>query len=127
MRQSIRTVLIAEDNADARETLATFLQLLGLEVVAVGDGMEAVEAAQRRLPDVAILDLGMPRLDGWATCQAIRALPGGAAITIVAFSGWGSAEVRQRSEAAGFNAHWTKPMDPESLLTMLRPSPTSPR
>jgi len=122
MKPPIRTVLIAEDNPDARESLATFLELLGLEVVAVQDGAQAVEAARRRLPEFAILDLGMPLLDGWAACRAIRELPGGDAITIVAFSGWGSAEHRQRSQAAGFDAHWTKPMDAESLLTVLRPA-----
>lgn len=117
--KAIRLVLIADDNADAGDTLGAFLETLGLRVVVVRDGEAAVEAALRELPDVAILDLGMPKVDGWSACRQIRELPGGAEVRLIALSGWGSPEARSKSEHAGFDAHWTKPAEATALMRML--------
>lgn len=115
-----RTILLADDNVDAADTLGAFLEMLGFQVRVVHDGAAAVREATAELPDIAILDLGMPGLDGWATCRAIRSLPRGATVRVVALSGWGSAEVRLKSQQAGFDAHWTKPAEAETLIQMLR-------
>jgi CheY-like chemotaxis protein len=119
MEKAIRLVLIADDNADAGETLGFFLQSLGLRVTVVRDGAAAVEAASHEMPDVAILDLGMPKMDGWAACREIRALPGGSQARIIALSGWGAEDARAKSAQAGFDAHWTKPAEATELLKVL--------
>jgi CheY-like chemotaxis protein len=116
---AIRLVLIADDNADAGETLGLFLQRLGLRTIVVTDGEAAVEAASREMPDLAILDLGMPKKDGWTACSEIRALPAGAEARIIALSGWGAPDARGKSAEAGFDAHWTKPAEASELLRVL--------
>jgi CheY-like chemotaxis protein len=118
-----RRVLLADDNPDGADTMAAFLELLGFEVTVARDGPTAVAEAARALPDVAILDLGMPGFDGWEACRRIRSLPGGGATKIIALSGWGSPEARAKSREAGFDAHWTKPAEAASLLAVLRPAP----
>lgn len=115
-----KRVLLADDNRDGADTMAAFLELLGFEVRLARDGLSAVQEACRQLPDVVILDLGMPGLDGWEVCRSIRSMPGGSSIRIVALSGWGSEEARRKSQEAGFDAHWTKPADASSLLSILR-------
>ena len=117
--KAVRLVLVADDNADAGDTLGCFLETLGLRVLVVRDGEAAVQAAAREMPDVAILDLGMPKVDGWAACREIRALPGGAEARLIALSGWGSPDARAKSAQAGFDAHWTKPAEATSLLRVL--------
>lgn len=115
----IKRVLIADDNVDAGDTLGSFLELLGLEVVVVRDGLAAVSEAARSMPDVVILDLSMPGINGWAACEQIRKLPGGAKARVLALSAWGSDEARARSSQAGFDGHWTKPTDPAVLLSLI--------
>lgn len=117
--KAIRLVLIADDNVDAGDTLGCFLETLGLRVHVVRDGEAAVQAVMREMPDIVILDLGMPKVDGWSACREIRSLPGGAAVRLIALSGWGSPDARAKSAEAGFDAHWTKPADATSLLRML--------
>ena len=117
--KSLRRVLIADDNADSGDTLGCFLETLGMHVLVVREGEAAVREATRAMPEIVILDLGMPKLDGWAACRAIRALPGGAEARLIALSGWGSPEARAKSAHAGFDAHWTKPADATALLRML--------
>jgi CheY-like chemotaxis protein len=116
-----RSVLLADDNEDGADSLAAFIELLGFRVRVARNGIAAVEAAVRELPEVAILDLGMPGLDGWEVCRRIRLLPGGRLVRLVALTGWGSDEARRKSADAGFDAHWTKPADPASLLSVLLP------
>ncbi len=116
---AVRFVLIADDNVDAGDTLGCFLETLGVRVKVVRDGEAAVEVASAEMPDVVILDLGMPKLDGWSACRQIRELPGGANARVIALSGWGAADVRNKSAQAGFDAHWTKPADATSLLRVL--------
>ncbi len=120
-----RRVLVVDDNVDAAESLASVLSLMGHEVAIGSDGIEAVELAASFRPGVLMLDIGMPRMNGYEACRAIRAQPGGRDIVIVAVTGWGQDEDRRRSEQAGFDHHLTKPVDPravESLLATL-PSP----
>jgi PAS domain S-box-containing protein len=112
-------ILVADDSPDAAGTMARLLQLLGHEVRTAADGQEAVEAADAFRPDVALLDIGMPRLNGYDAARRIRELPGGAEVTLVALTGWGSADDRRRSREAGFDAHLTKPVDPQALRDLL--------
>lgn len=114
-----RLVLVADDNADSGDSLGCLMEILGLRVLVVRDGEAAVEVASREMPKIAILDLGMPKVDGWAACRRIRALPHGANVRLIALSGWGSAEAREKSAQAGFDAHWTKPAEASSLMRLL--------
>jgi signal transduction histidine kinase len=114
-----RRVLVADDNIDAAESLAVVLQLMGHEVHVVFDGQQAVEAAQRLRPQVVLLDIGMPRVDGIAAARRIRALPQGDAITLVAVTGWGQDGDRSASGAAGFDHHLVKPIDIGQLLQVI--------
>ena len=119
-----RRVLVADDNADAAESLAQVLQMMGNEVLTVADGQEAVERAPGFAPDVVMLDIGMPRLNGYEACRRLREQPGVAGAVIIAVTGWGQDEDRARSREAGFDLHLTKPVDPlavESLLAGLPP------
>jgi len=114
-----RRVLAADDNVDAAESLAALLQAFGHIVQTAHDGVEAVQAAQRFHPEVAFLDIGMPRLDGYEVARRIRALPGGESVRLIALTGWGQEEDRQRARDAGFDHHLTKPVDPAALQRLL--------
>jgi PAS domain S-box-containing protein len=114
-----RRILIADDNVDAAESLAMILQLAGYDVQTVHDGEQAVAAAKAFRPEIALLDIGMPKLNGYEACQRIRTIPECTGTTLIALTGWGQKEDRQRSEAAGFNAHLVKPVDPDALVRVL--------
>jgi two-component system CheB/CheR fusion protein len=115
-----RRVLIADDNRDAAESLAMILELLGYEVRTAGDGEEAVAAAAAFQPHAIVLDIGMPRLDGYGAARRIRAQPWGRATVLVALSGWGQEEDQRRSREAGFDEHLVKPAAPTALDALLR-------
>jgi signal transduction histidine kinase/CheY-like chemotaxis protein len=119
-----RRVLIVDDNKDAAEWLATLLSLSGHETHVALDGDQAVKAAQRLLPDAVLLDIGLPRVDGYEVCRRIRQQPWGRALMIVALTGWGQEEDRQKSREAGFNTHLVKPVDDEVILNLLASLPT---
>jgi PAS domain S-box-containing protein len=120
-----RRVLVADDNRDAADSLALMLRLAGHEVHTAHDGQEAVEAAAWFRPEVALLDIGMPRLNGYEACRRIREQPGGRQIVLVAVTGWGQEEDRRRASEAGFDRHLTKPVDPADLERVLAaPAPT---
>jgi CheY-like chemotaxis protein len=119
LRSAGGLLLVADDNEDSGDSLGSFAEILGLRVLVVRDGEAAVQVALREMPKIAILDLGMPKVDGWAACRLIRALPNGMDVRLVALSGWGSAEARARSAEAGFDAHWTKPAEAASLMRLL--------
>ena len=110
-----RRVLIADDNADAASTLGTMLELMGHEVMTASDGVDAVEKASAFKPDIIFLDVGMPRMNGYDACEAIRKLPGGDRMTIIALTGWGQESHKQRSREAGFDRHFVKPVALEDL------------
>jgi len=121
-----RRVLIVDDNEDGAESLAMLLQLGGHETHTAHDGVKAMEAAERLQPDVVLLDIGLPQLNGYEVCRRIREQPWGRGLTLVAVTGWGQQEDRRRSREAGFDTHIVKPVDPEGLLRLLASLPSSP-
>jgi CheY-like chemotaxis protein len=120
-----RRILVVDDNEDAAEWLATVLQLNGHETHVAHDGLEAVKAAERIRPDAVLLDIGLPRLDGYEACRRIRAQSWGKDLLLVALTGWGQEEDRQESRDAGFDTHLVKPVDDKVLLKLLASVPSS--
>jgi signal transduction histidine kinase len=106
-----RRVLVVDDNVDAAATLVTLLQLLGHNAQSVCDPYQVIETAAAFAPDIVFLDLGMPGLSGYDVARSLRAHPAGAHVTLVALTGWGQAEDRKRTAAAGFDHHIVKPVD----------------
>ncbi|MCU0759681.1 MAG: ATP-binding protein [Steroidobacteraceae bacterium] len=122
-----RRILVADDNVDAAESLALLLRLDGHCVDVVHDGEQAVAAVVRGGHDVALLDIGMPRLNGYETAQRIRAGSRDAPMLLVAVTGWGQREDRKLAAAAGFDHHLTKPVDFERLRRLVSaPAPPIP-
>ena len=119
-----RRILIADDNNDALESLATLLQLSGHEVFTATNGGTALQSAERHMPEVVLLDIGMPMLDGYEVAKRIRAQPWGQRITLVALTGWGQDSDRRRSREAGFDSHLVKPLDLETLTDLLARLPS---
>src|SRR3569833_1521216 len=120
-----RRILVADDNNDALESLATLLQLSGHEVYTAPNGAVALEFAEQHRPEVALLDIGMPKLDGYEVARRIRAQPWGARITLVALTGWGQDSDRRRSQEAGFDTHLVKPLDLDKLTDLLAALPSA--
>jgi len=112
-------ILIADDNVDALQALAQLLTLWGHDVQTALDGAEAVEAAIRFKPEVAVIDLGMPRVNGYDVARQIREQPWGKKVLLVAATGWAKEEDRRRSKQAGFDVHLAKPVEPSALLELL--------
>jgi len=113
-------VLVADDLRDSADSLGLLIELMGHRVEVAYDGEAALHAAERLRPDVVLLDLGMPKLDGFEVCRGIRGLPWGAPVCLIAQSGWGQEEDRRRTAEAGFDHHVVKPIDPEALEALLR-------
>lgn len=118
-------ILVVDDNADAAETLAMLLEVLGHEVNAVFSAQQAVEQAQHDLPDICLLDIGLPELDGNAVARRLKSLPETANITLVAVTGYGQEQDRKNSHAAGFSHHLTKPVDIIKLKSILAEASTT--
>lgn len=116
---SPRKILVADDNRDIAESLALLLKVEGHETRCVHNGRQAVEEAARFQPHVVILDIGMPGLNGLDACRAIRSAAGGQAMLIVALTGWGQNDDRQKTRDAGFDAHLVKPVDADELYRLL--------
>ena len=114
-----RRILVVDDNHDAAETLAAMLRVSGHQVETAGDGLQALTLAPAFAPDVVLLDLGMPNLNGYETAKRIRAEPWGRQVPLIAITGWGQPDDRQRTVEAGFNAHLVKPVDRLELLNSL--------
>lgn len=114
-----RRVLIVEDNADARESLQVLLRLAGHEVEAAEDGPSGLKKVETFRPDVALIDLGLPGMDGYDLVRALRKLPQTQATRFIALTAYGQTADRRRALAAGFDVHLTKPVDPESLQRLL--------
>jgi PAS domain S-box-containing protein len=112
-------VLIADDNQDAAETLALLLGLEGHEVQTAHDGLSALRIAREFEPELALLDIGMPGLNGFELAAAIRRESWGPAARLIAVTGWGKDQDKQRSKEAGFDQHLTKPVDPDALMSLL--------
>jgi signal transduction histidine kinase/FixJ family two-component response regulator len=115
-----RRVLVVEDNEDGRLALKMMLQLKGHEVEAVGTGLAAVEAVQRRAPEVAIVDIGLPDINGWEVARRITQMALEPRPLLVAISGFGQHEDKEHSRQAGFDLHLTKPVDPDTLADVLQ-------
>ncbi|TFZ08063.1 response regulator [Ramlibacter humi] len=112
-------ILVADDNNDAAETLAALLSEFGNEVRQAHDGEQAVQIAAAFDPQLVLLDIGMPRLNGYEAAQRIRLQAGGAARMLVAVTGWGQPQDLQRSREAGFDHHLVKPIDPKVLPSLV--------
>src|SRR5438270_13379697 len=110
MSQGTRRVLIVEDSPDSRETLKLLLELYGHQVEAAKDGREGVEKALAWEPEVAVVDIGLPGLDGYEVARRVRAALGGR-VLLIALTGYDGAENRRRAFEAGFDHHLTKPAD----------------
>jgi signal transduction histidine kinase/ActR/RegA family two-component response regulator len=116
---STRKILVVDDNRDSAHTLALLLKRTGNQTRTAHDGAEAVEAAAEYGPDVILLDIGLPKMNGYEACRAIRELPGGKEIAIVALTGWGQEEDRRKSDEAGFDGHLVKPVALADLMKLL--------
>lgn len=118
-----RRVLIVDDNQDAATTLALLLKLTGNDVHTRYNGQTGVEAAERLRPQVVILDIGMPGMNGYQACRWIREQPWGKTITLIALSGYGQSTDERQSLEAGFDAHLVKPVDMAVLSELLASVP----
>jgi two-component system cell cycle response regulator DivK len=112
-------VLYIEDHPAQRDILAQMLELNGFEVSVASDGVEGVEKTRAWLPDLILMDLRMPRMDGFEAIKIIRSEEETAHIPIIAISAWASAKHKERALAAGANEHFTKPVDLNRLLTTI--------
>jgi CheY-like chemotaxis protein len=120
-------ILVVDDNHDTAESMARLLQIAGNTVRMAHDGEAAVEAASEFLPQVVLLDIGLPKMDGYEAARRIRSAPSGESIVLIAVTGWGhEADVRKALEA-GFDRHMVKPVDPRNLTTLLSSLPVSHR
>ena len=112
-------ILVADDNPDSADTLTMLLQMEGHETRVAHDGVAAIEIAESFRPDIVLLDLGMPRLDGYGAAREIRKTAWGRGMKLFALSGWGQDDAKQKSNAAGFDAHLVKPLDLAALARLL--------
>ncbi|MGH9318688.1 MAG: response regulator [Vicinamibacteria bacterium] len=113
-------ILVVEDNRDALDTLKMLLSAAGHEVKAAMHGREALESASRIRPEVAIVDLGLPGMDGYEIARRLRERETNRDMLLIALTGYGSAEDRKRTREAGFDAHLLKPLDYEELTSLLQ-------
>ena len=118
-RASSRRVLVVDDNEDAGASLASLLEVLGHEVRTAHDGVEAIAATETFAPDVVLMDVGMPRLNGYEATRRIRAEAWGKSVSIIALTGWGQEGDRAQSQAAGCDAHLVKPVHLDDLVRCL--------
>ncbi len=110
-------IVVAEDDRDVADSIALLLRLEGHEVVVATDGEGALKAIKAIQPHVALLDIGLPGLDGYEVVRRLRR-EGYLSLTLVAVTGWGQPTDKARAFAAGFNLHYTKPVDPQTILAL---------
>ena len=110
-----RRILVVDDNADAANTLAELLQILGSEISVAHDGLSAVERVVQFTPDVVLLDIGLPDINGYEVARRIRGLEGVPQPRLIALTGWGQEQDKKLAAQAGFDDHWTKPVDSDRL------------
>nr|WP_315253151.1 hybrid sensor histidine kinase/response regulator [uncultured Duganella sp.] len=111
-------VLVVDDNADAADSLAALLELDGFDAPAVYDAAAAIAAVERQAPDMIVMDLGMPGMDGYETARTIRRQAGAERILMLALTGWGQSEARKRTVEAGFDHHLVKPVELEQIIRL---------
>jgi two-component system CheB/CheR fusion protein len=114
-----RRILVVDDNTDSAASLALLLQMCGHETSTAHDGLAALAAVEGFRPHVLLLDISLPKLDGYAVARRIREQPWGKDLLLVALTGWGQEEDRRRSKEAGFDEHMVKPMDFDALMKLL--------
>jgi CheY-like chemotaxis protein len=114
-----RRIAVVDDNENAAQMLSMLLKALGHEVRTAFDGLGALKLAEEFRPDVVLLDIGMPKLDGYETARRIRQQPWGQKMVLAALTGWGQDEDKRRTRAAGFDHHLVKPVEPSLLQRFL--------
>ncbi|WP_411279463.1 response regulator, partial [Gemmatimonas sp.] len=112
-------VLVVDDNYDAADSMATMLQLLGNDTLTARDGEEALVMCESFRPDVVLMDIAMPTMNGYEACRQMRLQPWGSEIVIIALTGWGTEDDRRRTREFGFNHHLTKPVNLATLRAIL--------
>jgi DNA-binding response OmpR family regulator len=120
---SSRKVLVIEDNSDAQQVMKDLLELWGHDVVCASDGVSGVNELWSFAPEVALVDIGLPGIDGYEVARQVRAKPAGKDVLLVALTGYGAPEQRTAAIEAGFDLHLVKPVDPERLATLLKQPP----
>ena len=114
-----RRIVVADDNEDSAQSFAMLLSFSGHEVRIAHDGEQALDTMRDFRPDVAFLDIGMPLLSGYQVAEAVRAEPWGRAVKLIAVTGWGQPDDKQRARTAGFDQHLVKPIDPSDVDRLL--------
>ena len=114
-----RRILVVDDDTDGLASLSMLLNMLGHETSTAHDGVAAVEAAEKFEPDIVLLDLGLPKLNGYDVCRRIRSAPWGKSMMIVAVTGMSGEEHRMEALGAGFDMHLVKPVSAEVFMTVL--------
>jgi CheY-like chemotaxis protein len=117
--KSALRILIVDDNRDSADSLAMLLRIMGNDTRTAYDGQQGVDAAEEFRPDVMLLDIGLPKLNGYEACRRIRETAWGKSVVLIAVTGWGQEEDRRRSHEAGFDHHMVKPVDPQTLMKLL--------
>jgi PAS domain S-box-containing protein len=112
-------ILVVDDNIDSAQSLALLLGRLGHEIEVAHDGLEAVQAAGAFRPQIVLLDIGLPRMNGYEAARRIRAQAGGDKVALIALTGWGQEKDKQLASEAGFDHHLTKPVEPATLTSLL--------
>src|SRR5688572_21907796 len=112
-------ILVVDDNHDSALSMAMMLSIMGHETRTAHDGESAVTTAESFLPEVVLLDIGLPKLNGYEVAQRIREQPWGTSMFLIAVTGWGQDEDRQRSTEVGLNVHMVKPVEPAALEKIL--------
>jgi DNA-binding response OmpR family regulator len=118
-------ILVADDNVDAASSLAVLLELSGHTVEIANDGERAIRLAQSMLPSVALLDLGMPKINGADVARAIRAADWGRSMVLIAITGWSATEAEKRGARPAFDAYLIKPVDFDVLSSLLQTMPAA--
>ncbi|MBP7408636.1 MAG: response regulator [Flavobacteriales bacterium] len=116
---TVQRILVVDDNVDAAMMLERLLQLNGKQTRVAHSGLDALEVAEQFRPHLILLDIGLPKLNGYEVCRRIRQQPWGKDMVVIALTGWGQEEDRKRSKEAGFNAHFVKPLEREALMLVL--------
>ena len=116
-------ILVVDDNHDSALSMAMMLQIMGHDTRTAHDGESAVSTAETFLPDVVLLDIGLPKLNGYEVAQRIREKAWGESMFLIAVTGWGQDEDRQRSSEVGLNLHMVKPVEPAALEKLLATLP----
>lgn len=112
-------ILVVDDGHDAADSLCMVLRMFGAESDVVYDGEAALKAIESTRPDIVLLDLTMPGMDGYEVAQRVRVNPEFDNVRLIALTGWGTDEERMRSEAAGFSEHWVKPVPATTLRQLV--------